>query len=339
MTSHLVLPLLYSIVGDLFSAKHRSIVSACLATAAGIGVALGQAIAGFVGPTYGWRIPFMVVSVPTILFAIVAGCTVEDQKRGANEDEIKDLVDVTEYKERIDSTKLLAIFRNRTNTLVFLQGLPGCIPWGVMFAFFNDFLHDDKGLSVETATGVTLWFGVGAAVGNIAGGVLGQYLYNKRKSSLSILMGVTTILGVVPLCLVINSEEDFLAKTGGQMYATFCVLIAGMLTCVTGANVRVLLLNVNVPEVRGTVFSVFNLSDDLGKGLGPFAVSSLILMLGRVQAFNVAMLMWLVTGVLLLLTGLTISSDVITMKKHLQEVAMIMHDAQENEHDANIFIL
>ena len=40
-----VLPLLYSVLGDLFAEEHRSLVSAALATAAGVGVAVGQAIA------------------------------------------------------------------------------------------------------------------------------------------------------------------------------------------------------------------------------------------------------------------------------------------------------
>ena len=89
-----ILPLLYSILGDMFCASHRSLVSAGLATAAGIGVALGQAIAGFIGPEYGWRLPFMIVSVPTILCAIVAGLTVREQERGGGEEDIRQLLEV-----------------------------------------------------------------------------------------------------------------------------------------------------------------------------------------------------------------------------------------------------
>ena len=204
---------------------------------------------------------------------------------------------------------------------MFAQGVPGCVPWGVIFNFFNDFLHDDKGLSVEMATGVTLWFGVGAAVGNIAGGVLGQRLYNGNKRHLSYLMGVTTVLGAAPMMWVVNMSAGFLESPAGKAWATLSVLASGALTCVTGANVRVLIVNANTPEVRGTVFSIFNLSDDLGKGLGPFVVSFLIVLVGRVSAFNIAMLMWVVTGALLLLTGLTIERDVDDMRRKLASVA------------------
>lgn len=59
-----------------------------------------------------------------------------------------------------------------------VQGLFGCLPWGVMQTYINDYLHQQKGLSVELATTVILAFGVGCAVGVIAGGAAGQALYN-----------------------------------------------------------------------------------------------------------------------------------------------------------------
>lgn len=59
-----------------------------------------------------------------------------------------------------------------------LQGLPGCLPWGVMQTYINDYLHLNKGLTVELATVVVLLFGIGCGVGVIAGGAAGQLLYN-----------------------------------------------------------------------------------------------------------------------------------------------------------------
>ena len=160
-----------------------------------------------------------------------------------------------------------------------------------------------------------------SAVGNVVGGIAGQYFYNADKKRLSYLMGITTILGALPMCLVINMSASFLEKPGGTVLAVFSVLASGVLACVTGANVRVLVLNVNIPEVRGTVFSIFNLSDDLGKGIGPFVVSFLIVLMGRIRAFNVAMMLWVVTGILLLLTSFTIDGDVESMQLKLANVA------------------
>merc|ERR1712034_152995 len=72
-----------------------------------------------------------------------------------------------------------------------------------------------------------------------------------------------------------------------------------------------MLLNVNAPRIRGSVFGVYNLVDDLGKGLGPAFAAALISVpaLGRVGAFNVSLMSWLLTGACLILTGCTVVSD------------------------------
>ena len=43
--------------------------------------------------------------------------------------------------------------RNRKRFwLIDAQGLPGCLPWGMLLVFFNDFLAQQKGFSVPAAT-------------------------------------------------------------------------------------------------------------------------------------------------------------------------------------------
>lgn len=78
------LPIVYSILGDLFQADGRNISSAVISTALGLGLGIGQGLAGFLGPTYGWRLPFLLVSIPTFLFAGIC-CFLEDPERGSKE--------------------------------------------------------------------------------------------------------------------------------------------------------------------------------------------------------------------------------------------------------------
>ena len=47
------LPIVYSVLGDLYQAEGRNAISGVVATATGIGLGVGQALAGFLGPTYG----------------------------------------------------------------------------------------------------------------------------------------------------------------------------------------------------------------------------------------------------------------------------------------------
>lgn len=103
----------------------------------------------------------------------------------------------------------------------------------------------------------------------------------------------------------------------------------GVFSTTTGTNIRAALMDVNAPETRGTAFAVFNLVDDLGKGLGPevravrsrrdvsrkggrrqdrdslgeelrLQVAALIAgAAGRRESFNICVLMWLVNAAFL----------------------------------------
>lgn len=59
------------------------------------------------------------------------------------------------YSERITKEQSLALLKVRTNIFVFVQGLPGCFPWGVLLTYLTDFLAQNKGMTVERATVVS----------------------------------------------------------------------------------------------------------------------------------------------------------------------------------------
>ena len=70
----------------------------------------------------------------------------------------------------------------------------------------------------------------------------------------------------------------------------------------TPPNMKVILMNVNNPFTRGTVFSLYNFADDLGRGFGPFIIGNiLIYYFGRNVAFNIANIFWFICGCFILM--------------------------------------
>jgi hypothetical protein len=68
--------------------------------------------------------------------------------------------------------------------------------------------------------------------------------------------------------------------------------------------------NVSPPELRGTVFSFFNLTDDLGKGGGPYLIAKLTEALGsRRLSFTAGISCWILCGFFLASMSFTIRSD------------------------------
>ena len=80
---------------------------------------------------------------------------------------------------------------------------------------------------------MVLAVGVGGAAGVILGGMAGQWLYNRRKASMPVFIGVCTILGTVPLWYLVNAEIQ-----GATGLAFTMALFTGLLSSTVGPNMR-----------------------------------------------------------------------------------------------------
>mgnify|MGYP006132704013 CR=1 FL=1 len=238
------------------------------------------------------------------------------------------------YTAKIDTKKLKRQLQVPSNLLILAQGLPGTIPWGMLNAYFVDYLHVQKGLSVEEGTLAVTLFGIGAVVGTICGGIYGQKVYNRAdgggKKSVAVLMGTTTALGSLPLLFAINVNS----YGPGEVYLYLVCLLGGILCAITPPNVRAVLLNVNPPETRGTIFAFYSQVDDVGKGGGPAVVAGLIVLYGRAVAFNIAVSGWLVCGGILLLLVRYIDQDV---EKAHRAVAEEVESGRRREESGRVY--
>lgn len=53
------------------------------------------------------------------------------------------------YEGSISWAKLKILLRCPSNALVIAQGLPGSLPWGMVLTYFNDFMSQQKGFTVQ----------------------------------------------------------------------------------------------------------------------------------------------------------------------------------------------
>lgn len=61
----------------------------------------------------------------------------------------------------------------------------------VIMVYLNDFLHKQRGLTIERATTVTMLFGVATSAGQLVGAKIGQIAYNRHSTLQPLLMGVS----------------------------------------------------------------------------------------------------------------------------------------------------
>ncbi|MCS6984666.1 MAG: MFS transporter [Leptospiraceae bacterium] len=286
-----IYPLIFSAMGDYFRPANRPIASGYLGLAMGLGIALGQLIGGFLAHSEflglsGWRIAFILMALPSfplLLLLLLWGKLPERGKMDPGHSPEEHPVHLSDVR---------SIFSVKTNLLVFAQSIPGCVPWGLLFTYVVDYYEKNKGFHVEEANLLVMLFGGFAIMGAFVGGYLGAFFYRLRHEYLPLFCGLTILLGMIPTFIIIN----YTGKTIAPMFLV--AILGGLITPLTGPNVRAILANTNLPEHRGSVFALFNLTDDLGKGLGPFFVGLLLLIFEPEIAYNVAVAFWLISGII-----------------------------------------
>ena len=87
--------------------------------ACGAGATIGQLLAGFIGPQYGWRLPFLLISLPAMLCVLVVFMTTtEPLRKSVEQEKAKDKESIADSK-----SKLYTLISTPSVFLILLQGL------------------------------------------------------------------------------------------------------------------------------------------------------------------------------------------------------------------------
>ncbi len=285
-----VFPILFSLVGDYFSSRSRVTATAYVSLSMGLGVGIGQLVGGIYGnqdPINGWRTSFILMSVPSFLFIVIYALFCPEPKRGRAET-VGKFSSNENHKLSLEDFKL--ILKKKTNLSILLQGVPGCVPWSVFFVFLADYYERTYLINKVEASGLIVFMAVGIFLGTFIGGIIGQKLYNKNSSYQPIFVMVSIFFGLFPCLYLLFSKE--LVNT--NMFLVLNIF-SGIIISLPISNVRSILSAVNLPKERGAIFAIYNLFDDLGRGLGPaFSVIFLtIFSEDRSTGLAIAILFWI----------------------------------------------
>jgi len=317
------LPVVYSLVGDWYPARKRASATAYVTAASGIGVFVGQVVATVTG-SVDWRWPFLVIAVPSAITGFCIWYFAEEPMRGGQEGgiETQSLYSNPGYT-LTPRRQLKAVLNSKTNLLVILQAFPGNIPWGVIIVYIHDFLVQDLGLSTRSALGCIAILSTSAFVGVLTGGFIGEHLYGANSKYLAIFGGACNILRALPFFIIFRWDIMFAPLAKSSETAFFMLLmIGGFVATMASACTGAMLLNVNLPEMRGSVMALYSVLDDLSKGFGTLFVSMIVRVVGgRAIAYQMSLLLWVFTGVALLYTYHTYDEDEAAMRKNLDEAA------------------
>lgn len=341
-----VLPVGYSIISDAIPPDERSGWFGTLAVLSSISNGIGQALSSFLGPVTSWRFPFLVLSgISTVIVVFIF--FVKIPQRGASEKELTELSELNlEYSYRISKEDLIQILKKKTNRYLISQGFFTIIPGTVLVYFLTSmlalhfFYEIPEIIRIQTATVFAGMVGLGYILGNLLINRVGDVLYRKNKKNRARL-ATFCMMASIPLALLmffslspvelnvldvdypetITAGESILyvvltVQAVFTKYPNFIIffmfaLIASMLGSAPVANKNAVMVDVNLPEHKGTAASMFNLSEQVGKGITLLLSSLLIQLLGSM--FNmmvVSMFFWVPSAIFWLMASRNVGEDI-----------------------------
>lgn len=324
-------PLLNSILADITPRERRGMIYGVAALSIGLGILGGMLMAG-VFARVNWRIPFIITSIPLILIAPIIYAALRNVKLGMAEPEIRKLYEAGySYEYKIKIREVVGVLR-RTFTIIFLflQGIPGTLPWGTIVFWAVTYMYVRWGLPESAATMVIMFGGLGSITGTLIGGLLSDALKRKGIFNSRVYVSITGVVSgmVLALALVSYNYPYGDASLGALLPLMTLAFITFFLAAWPSPNVTSIISETTLPEHRATIYAIFNITDRIGMSTAPIIGGFLIVTYKSMgvreadayyYAVITAVLAWIITAVLWLPLIKTYSADYSKLVKTLED--------------------
>ncbi|MEH6582551.1 MAG: MFS transporter [Halioglobus sp.] len=256
-------PPAHAMISDYYPPEKRATALSIYSMGVHLGVLLGFLIGGFVSQAFGWRVAFMAVGIPGVLFAIVFYLTVKEPLRGRWESAAE-----ASYKPSLKETLTLLKQYRSFWYIAAGTGLSAFVGYG-NGNFAPSFLMRSHGLSVaEVGVVLAIFGGGGGMVGTFLGGYLADKYGRNDKRWYVWIPAIAGCIGV-PLGFPYLLMDNTYAVLGLMFFVTMAInTYMGPCLAISHALVP--------PAMRALasaiLFFVLNL---IGLGLGPLTAGLL----------------------------------------------------------------
>ena len=138
-------PGMASLVLDYYEPERRAKAIGLLNTTGPLGAILGSVLSlSLVAAGRSWREAFYVTGSVGVLTSLLIYVAVKDVPRGSSEPELRGLLTSDAFKAK--PSDLLKLLRNRSLTILFLQGFWGVFPWAAINYWIITYMQVERGL-------------------------------------------------------------------------------------------------------------------------------------------------------------------------------------------------
>ncbi|MBI4552868.1 MAG: MFS transporter [Candidatus Latescibacteria bacterium] len=304
-----------ALIAEYFPSEKRARAIGVFSAGMGFGGMLGFIVGGIVAHYLGWRYALFLVGLPGLCLAVAVWRLRESNGRprhvrASEHGEMPGLAVSTNpgvdgwWELALTTLRngLATLYRTPTLLIVFLGGtfiifaVNGLITWGV--SYMNRYL----GFSLMKA-GLVGGLGViGVVMGNLSGGMLGDWFLRRTKAGRVIVAGSGFLIGT-PFCLAAISSVNEGVVIGSLLMSLF------LFTWYNGPLTATILDIVPV-QFKATIMACYNCCVHLlGAALAPLIIGRLSDIYGLDDAIVVLPLVAFLGGLIILTASWTITRD------------------------------
>ncbi len=295
----------FSVLTDYIPHKKRGMILSLWGMSQGFGGIAGALMASLTATYAGWRAPFKIVSVIGF-FLIILYLFIKEPTLGEAEPELKELINAGyEYNYDIEFNHLYELVSKHSNILLFFQGFFMNITTGSLIWLPTLYISKIQHLGYDNKTAIIAsgylfaLFQIGGLTSSFFGH-LGDIVQGKSYKGRAILtsffvfitMPFYILMFMIPmnnLVLPRNNNASLiffglLKEIVVNPWITGMFILSFLASAAQSANTPnwlALITDVNLPEHRGTSFSVANLANSLGRTLGNVGVGTLLVIVSR----------------------------------------------------------
>jgi MFS transporter, Spinster family, sphingosine-1-phosphate transporter len=290
----------FSVLTDYIHYEKRGMVLSLWGMAQGLGGIIGALLASLTSTSHSWRWPFEIVGFIGFIL-IFLYLFVEEPERGQSDPELKNIMKTGQsYNYLIEGKQIIPILLKMSNVFLFLQAFFMNISTGSLIWIPTLFIFkiQQQGYSVETAIIASGYLYAIFQIGGMTSvyfGHLGDRFQKKTYKGRAFFTSFFVFL-TMPLYILLFSipmEHLMLPKDNNALSILFQLikqifvnpwmallfvlsLFASAAQSANTPNWLALITDVNLPEHRGTAFSVANLFNSLGRTVGNLGVGILL---------------------------------------------------------------
>jgi len=303
------IPVIQAVIGDATPVEKKGQVYGWSSILWSLGFFSGILFGSVFSPN--WQLPFLISAIPLIILTVLYWIRGTSFKVGRHEEELKEVFAKDKayiYDYRVSWKSFKGILKNKTNVLVFIEGISSVFGISMILLYFFPFLEEGPAKISPMIVGLVMLLVIFPVEfgGILLWGKIGDRLVGKFPRIRVLLIALCFTITVPLFTLAFWTKGSPAAETTTLWAAftnpgilLFIILFAlgEFFIVIYSPNQPPIINAINLPETQGSVFALNRFVEELGGALGPLVIG--IIFEATAQDYSLAMtlgMMFMIPG-------------------------------------------